>query len=84
LHGRVLTFMRKRGNPNWGRPLRFAPVSTTEFEMQVKQLHLTPEQYVVSSELRTWCERNRNHCYIPEWLLDERGFRGDANLSGSA
>ena len=84
LHGRVLTFMRKRGNPNWGRPLRFAPVSTTEFEMQVSQFHLTPEQYVVSAELRKWCEENRNRCYIPEWLLDKWGFRVDANLSGAA
>jgi len=49
----------KRGNPNWGRPFRFAPIST-EFETEVRQLSLTPEQYVVSVELRTWCEMNRN------------------------
>ncbi len=74
---------RKRGNPNWGRPFQFARVST-EFEMQVRQLHLTPEQYVVFSELRTWCEKNRNHCYIPEWLLDTWGIVVDADLSGAA
>ena len=74
--------IRKRGNPNWGRPFRFAPAST-EFETQVRQLRLTPEQYGVSTELRTWCEKNRNHCYIPEWLLEEWGFRVTANLSGA-
>ena len=56
----------------------------TEFEMQVRQLRLTVETYAFSAELRSWCERNRNRFYIPEWLLDEWGFRVDANLSGSA
>jgi hypothetical protein len=75
--------IRKRGNPNWGRPFRFAPIST-EFEMQVRQLHLTPGTYVFSPELRNWCERNRNRFYVPEWLLDEWGIRVDADLSGAA
>ena len=76
--------MHKRGSPNWGRPMPPSPVLATAFEVEVKQLHLTAEQYVVSAELRSWCERNRNRFYIPEWLLDEWGFRVDANLSGSA
>ena len=56
----------------------------TEFEMQVRQLRLTVETYAFSAELRTWCERNRNRFYIPEWLLDEWGFRVHDDLSGSA
>jgi hypothetical protein len=75
---------RKRGNPNWGRPMLPASVLCTEFELQVRQLRLTVETYVFSAELRSWCERNRNRFYIPEWLLDEWGFRVDANLNGSA
>jgi hypothetical protein len=56
----------KRGNPNWGRPMLPAAVlctefECTEFEMQVRQLHLMPETYTSSAELRTWCERNRNN-----------------------
>ena len=43
--------LRKRGNPNWRRSARFPPAMATAFEMQVRQLHLTPEQYVVSAEL---------------------------------
>ena len=49
---------RKRGNPNW------------EFEMQVRQLGLSRQTYADSTELRSWCERNRNRCYVSEWLLD--------------
>ena len=41
-------------------------------------------KYVVSVKLRKWCEENRNRCYIPEWLLDEWGFRVNADLSGAA
>jgi len=76
--------IRKRGNPNWGRPMPPASVLCTEFEMQVRQLRLTPEHYVVSAGLRSWCKENRNRYYIPEWLLDEWDIRVDADLSGAA
>jgi len=62
---------RKRGNPNWGRPIPPTPALATEFELRVRQLQLTPEMYTSSAELRNWCERNRNRCYVPEWLLAE-------------
>lgn len=75
---------RKRGNPNWGKPAQPVPAFATEFEMQVKQLHLTPGTYVFSAELRNWCERNRNRCYIPEWLLKAWNIPVDADLSGAA
>jgi hypothetical protein len=72
---------RKRGNPNWGRPIQPAPAVATEFEMHVRQLGLTKQTCVDSTELRTWCERNRNRCYVPEWLLDVWGILVDPNLS---
>ena len=75
---------RKRGNPNWGRPIPHAPILATEFELQVKQLQLTPEMYISSRELRTWCDRNRNRVYIPEWLLEKWGITVDAIFSGTA
>ena len=62
---------RKRGNPNWGRPIPFGPVLATEFELRVIDLQLAAETYASSAELRAWCERNRNRCYVPEWLLKE-------------
>jgi len=76
--------IRKRGNPNWGRPMRPAPVVATEFELQVRQLRLTVETYVFSAELRNWCERNRNRFYIPEWLLDMWDIPVDPDLSSAA
>jgi hypothetical protein len=75
---------RKRGNPNWGRPMPPVSILCTEFEMQTKELHLAPDQYIVSSRLRKWCKENRNRCYIPEWLLDAWDIRVDADLSGAA
>ena len=75
--------LRKRGNPNWGRPFRFAPAST-EFEMQVRHLHLTPDQYVASTRLRKWCEENKNQHYIPEWLLKAWDISVNSDLTGAA
>ena len=52
--------------------------------MQVKQLHLTPEHYVISPQLHKWCEENRNRFYIPEWLLNAWDIRVDPYFSGAA
>ncbi len=75
---------RKRGNPNWGRLIPLAPALATAFETQVRQLRLTPDTYLLSDELRGWCERNRNRFYIPEWLLDMWDIPVDPNLSSAA
>jgi len=81
----VLPIMtRKRGNPNWGRPMRPASALATAFEIEVRQLHLMPATYTSSAELRNWCERNRNRFYIPQWLLDAWDIRVDPDLSGAA
>ena len=65
---------RPRGNPNWGRPALPTPAMATEFEIMVRHLHLIPETYVSSVELKRWCMRNRNRFYVPEWLLKEWGI----------
>jgi hypothetical protein len=81
----ALTFMpNRRGNPNWGRPMLPASVFCTEFEMQAKQLHLAPDQYVLSAQLRRWCEVNKNQYYIPEWLLKAWNISVNSDLSGAA
>jgi hypothetical protein len=74
----------KRGNPNWGRPMMPASVLCTEFELQARQLHLTPDQYVASSRLRNWCEENKNQYYIPEWLLKAWNIFVNSDLTGAA
>ncbi len=76
--------IRKRGNPNWGCPMPPGPALATEFELQVRQLQLTAKTYTSSAELHTWCERNRNRFYIPEWLLEEWGITVDLNFSAAA
>jgi hypothetical protein len=73
---------RKRGNPNWGHSLPHIPYGLTEFEQQVKKLGLTKDTCAASSELRIWCESNRNRCYIPEWLLGIWGIPVDSIFSG--
>jgi len=60
----------KRGNPNWGKAqVRPDPVLPTEFEVLAKSLGLREKNYANSEELRSWCQHNKNRCYIPEWLL---------------
>lgn len=75
---------RKRGNPHWGKPIPPTPAIATEFELQVLELGLTKEMYTSSRELRTWCERNRNRFYIPEWLLAEWRITVEPDNSGVA
>jgi hypothetical protein len=69
--------VRRRGNPDWGKPMSPAPAVPSEFEMFVKRLRLTPENYASSVALKDWCKLNRNRCYIPEWLLEEWGITVD-------
>ena len=68
---------RKRGNPNWGRPIPPILPFATEFERHARELGLRPPMYASSPELRAWCDCNRNRVYIPEWLLKEWGVRVD-------
>ena len=69
--------VRRRGNPDWGKEMPQAPAGPSEFEVLTKQLRLTPDKYALSAALKDWCKRNRNRCYIPEWLLDEWGIATD-------
>jgi hypothetical protein len=76
--------MNRRGNPKWasgGQAIPLGPALPTEFERQVRQLRLAPEDYASSHELRRWCERNRNRSYIPEWLLDAWAIPVDPDLT---
>jgi len=81
---RLPAMTRKRGNPNWGRPIPSAPALPTQFELRVMQLQLTPELYASSTRLRSWCEQNRNRYYVPEWLLAEWCIAVDTYFSGAA
>jgi hypothetical protein len=39
------------------------------------------ETCVSSDQLRTWCAQNKNHRYIPEWLLKTWQMHVDPDLS---
>jgi hypothetical protein len=69
---------RGRGNRCWGQPLPPLRGRATEFEMQIKRMGLSKPEYVASSGLREWCERNRNRVYVPEWLLEAWGLTVDS------
>jgi len=49
---------KKRGNPNWGKPVAHAgPVGPTSFEEVVRELRLSPETMKAPSHSRSGCER---------------------------
>jgi hypothetical protein len=74
----------KRGNPNWGKPwMPEAGPQPSQFEHQIKRLGLTKETCAGSADLRRWCEKNKNRCYIPEWLLALWRLDVDPNVSAS-
>ena len=75
----IRAVVRRRGNPNWGRPVQPRPGLATEFEQEVHRLGLTMQTCADSGPLRYWCERNCNRCYVPEWLL--RAWRIDVDPS---
>ena len=79
-----VAYKRKRGNPNWGRPMPPIPRLATEFELRARELRLTRRMYTSSAELRAWCEQNRNRVYIPEWLLKEWGITVYLNYDAAA
>ena len=56
----------------------------TEFERLVKRLHLTPQNYADSIELKRWCQHNKNRFYIPEGLLEEWGIVVELSYGNNA
>jgi hypothetical protein len=75
--------IRRRGNPRWGsgQPTPAAPHLATAFEEKVRELGLNGQTCATSEELRRWCERNKNHCYIPERLLERWGIVVEAHFT---
>src|SRR5689334_24551360 len=74
---------KKPINRKWGcgQPMSLEPAGLTEFEQHAHRLGLTREMYAMSAPLRDWCERNRNRCYVPEWLLEAWKISVDPSFS---
>ena len=61
---------KRRGNPNWGRAESYIVANIgCEFDALVKALKLRVQDYESSVELRQWSERNKDHKYVPQDLL---------------
>jgi hypothetical protein len=68
---------RKRGNPNFGRPVIVPQAGSTAFEYFVARLGLSPGEYATSIELREWVRRNKDHKYVPSAVLNLWGLQAD-------
>jgi hypothetical protein len=62
--------MRKRGNPNWGKPDVFKTSDPSTFEQVVSRLGLSPHEYESSTALKKWVLMNKDHKYVPQELLN--------------
>jgi len=73
---------KKRGNPNWGKPIPFClPIlSPTSFEGVTKALGLSPGDLEGSILLKEWVFKNKNHRYVPQDLLRVWGFAVEGGL----
>lgn len=49
----------------------------TSFDKLAEELGLSPDQYVHSSVLREWAERNKDEKYVPSHLLKAWGLIAD-------
>jgi hypothetical protein len=71
---------KKRGNPNWCKPVHGGPVGPTSFEEVVRKLRLSPEDYEGSLTLKEWARKNKDQKYIPDDLLKLWDFEVKGDL----
>ena len=58
------------------------PHIKSAFENVVRQLHLSPEEYITSVKLKDWVRKHKDSRYVPPYLLDLWGFQVDDELFG--
>jgi hypothetical protein len=66
--------VKRRGNPNFGKPVPLPPAGESSFEEVVKAMGLSPAEYADSAELKKWVHQNKNTKYVPTNLLKIWGF----------
>jgi hypothetical protein len=71
-----------RGNRHFTNPHAIAPplASHSSFEKVVKELGLSPSEYLTSAVLRDWVARNKDQRYVPSDLLKAFGFEVKTDL----
>ena len=58
------------------------PHGESTFEHVARRLHLSPEEYSTSVELKEWVRRHKDHKYVPSQLLEAWHFEVDDELFG--
>lgn len=58
------------------------PDGLTTFEHVTRRLGLLPSEYASSRELKAWVRRNKDHKYVPSYLLVTWHFDVDVKLFG--
>jgi len=52
------------------------------FERVARRLHLAPSEYARSRKLKEWARKNKDHKYVPSYLLVAWHFHVDDELFG--
>ncbi len=71
----VASSSKRRGNPDWGKPMPPPKAGLTEFEKVVKRLRLSVPEFDHSAALKDWVRRNHNQRYVPAELLKAWGVK---------
>ena len=69
---------KQEGTKGCTKPHRIG--SQNSFDEVVKALHLSPQQYANSTELRAWVRRNKSFKYVPPDILLVFGFKPGAEV----
>ncbi len=61
---------------------KIAPQGSSAFERVARRLGLVSSQYATSAELKEWVRRNKDHKYVPSYLLVAWHFDVNDELFG--
>ncbi len=57
------------------------PEGASTFEHVARRLHLSPEKYANSRELKEWVRKNKDHKYVPLYLLELWGLEVNLDIA---
>ncbi len=57
------------------------PHGESTFEYVARRLHLSPEEYTTSVELKEWVRRNKDYKYVPLYLLELWGLEVNLDIA---
>lgn len=57
-----------------------ADIQPNSFEQIVRKLHLSPDQYLGSIQLKEWVRKNKDQKYVPSDLLKAWNFEAASDF----